>query len=67
MKIIADMYYNVYKVVYGGQGFRDTYTLKATFNTKDEAEAYIKKIQSEKELYVSYQIEEKIENIRKLT
>lgn len=67
MKIIADMYYNVYKVVYGGQGFRDTYTLKATFNTKDEAEAYIKKIRSEKELYTSYQIEEKIENIRKLT
>ena len=67
MKIIADMYYNVYKVVYGGQGFRDTYTLKATFDTKNEAEAYIKKIQSEKELYVSYQIEEKIENIKKLT
>jgi len=67
MRIIADMYYHVYKVVYGGQGFRDTYTLIATFDTKDEAEAYIKKIRSEKELYVSYQIEEKIENIRKLT
>jgi len=67
MKIIADMYYNVYKVVYGGQGFRDTYTLKAIFDTKNAAEAYIKKMQSEKELYTSYQIEEKIENIRKLT
>ena len=67
MKIIADMYYHVYKVVYGGQGFLDTYTLKATFDTKDEAETYIKKMRSEKELYVSYQIEEKIENIRKLT
>jgi len=67
MKIIADMYYHVYKVVYGGQGFHDTYTLKATFDTKDAAEAYIKKMQSEKELYVSYQIEEKIENIRELT
>jgi len=67
MKIIADLYYHVYKVVYGGQGFRDTYTLKGTFDTKDAAEAYIKKIRSEKELYVSYQIEEKIENIKKLT
>lgn len=67
MKIVADMYYHVYKVVYGGQGFCDTYTLKATFDTKDAAEAYIKKMRSEKELYVSYQIEEKIENIRKLT
>ena len=67
MKITADLYYNVYKVAYGGQGFRDTYTLKATFDTRDAAEAYIKKIRSEKELYVSYQIEEKIENIKKLT
>jgi len=67
MKIIADIYYHVYKVVYGGQGFRDTYTLKATFDTKDAAEAYVKKMQSEKELCVSYQIEEKIENIRELT
>ena len=67
MKIIADMYYYVYKVVYGGQGFRDIYTLKAICDTRDAAEEYIKKIRSEKELYVSYQIEEKIENIRKLT
>ena len=67
MKIIADMYYHVYKVVYGGQGFRDTYTLKATFDTRDAAEEYIKKMCSKKELYTSYQIEEKIENIRKLT
>ena len=67
MKIIADMYYYVYKVAYGGQGFRDTYTLKATFDTRDAAEEYIKKMRSKKELYTSYQIEEKIENIRKLT
>ena len=32
MKITADMYYYVYKVVYGGQGFRDTYTLKPILN-----------------------------------
>ena len=67
MKIIADMYYHVYKVVYGGQGFRDIYTLKATFDTRDAAETYIKKMCSEKELYVSYQVKETIENIRKLT
>lgn len=67
MKITADMYYRVYKVFDGGQGFRDRYDLEATFDTKEEAENYIKNMQPKKEIYFTYRIQETIENIKKLT
>ena len=67
MKITADMYYHVYSVFDGGQGFRDIYNLEATFDTREEAENYVQSMQSKKELFVSYKIIEKIENIKKLT